>query len=344
MNKLVSLLFFFLTIASSVFFTFGENQKVQAEEANYIAKYSKNQINILDILNENLLLSNNKIYKGNSVKVGILDTGIDYKNKGIHVEDGISTVDYTDNYIDDNGHGTHVAGIVASFAKHNGKVIGIAPDVQLFSIKSMDSEGNSKKENIVAGVQWAIDHDIDILNMSIGSKVNSKSIKDVINKAYKSGILIVTPVGNSGYSRVSNITYPAKYSTTLSVGSVSDKLERSYFSSTGSELDIVAPGEEIYVPALNGIYTYDSGTSMASPYITGVASILLSANRDLTNDDLKTIILLSADYLGNKNEYGYGVVDIPKALNLALLKNNNIKLYNQRIKMYEVSHFSVYGR
>ncbi|MED3729538.1 S8 family peptidase [Priestia filamentosa] len=309
--------------------------KVQAEATYYQNNYFDWKVSISNLLNENMLLSNGKVYTGNNIRVGVLDTGIDYNNKGLYVQGGISTVNNTDDYIDTNGHGTHVAGIISSSVIHKDKTIGVAPKAQLFAIKSMDNKGHAREESIIAGVQWAIDHDIDILNMSIGSEIDSKGVREILEKAYDDGMFIVAPVGNSDYPTESSINYPAKYNTVLAVGSVNTELKRSFFSNIGPELDIVALGEEIYGPNINNTYTYETGTSVASPYVAGVAALLLSANKDLTNDDLKEILILSANYLGNKNEYGNGIINIPGALNLALLKKENSNLYNYRINLYK---------
>jgi len=335
MNKLIYVLLGVLITSITFLSPYSVKAEVGAAGTLYEDYYFGWQINILDVLNENMLLSNREIYKGENIKVGVLDTGIDYKNEGLHVQRGISTINNVDDYMDYNGHGTHVAGIISSSKKHKNKTIGVAPKVQLFAIKSLNNEGNSKEESIISGVQWAIDQDIDVLNMSIGTEVDSKGVKDILASAYKHGMFIVAPVGNSDYPESSNITYPAKYSSVFAVGSVNNKLKRSFFSNMGQELDIVSLGEEIYGPSLNETYTYETGTSMASPYVAGVAAILLSANHNLTNSELKEILILSADYLGDKTEYGYGIINIPKALNLALLKKKDIRLYNYKLNLYK---------
>ncbi|AYE53782.1 S8 family peptidase (plasmid) [Priestia megaterium NCT-2] len=309
--------------------------QAKAEEKVYRNSFSQQKVNILDVINENMLLRDEKLYKGNSIKVGILDTGIDYNNKELRIQDGVSTINDTNNYMDYNGHGTHVAGIIESVTAHKNNSVGISPSVQLFAIKALNDKGDAKASSVIAGVQWAIDHHIDVLNMSIGSEINSKGIRNILEKAYKSGMFIVAPVGNNGYSIKSNITYPAKYDIVFSVGSVNNKLKRSAFSSMGSELDIVAPGEKIYGPSLNNSHTYETGTSMASPYVAGVAALLLSANKDLSPNDLKNILELSADPLGDIHKYGNGIIDIPRALNLALLKKKNVKLYKHHTILYK---------
>lgn len=312
-----------------------EGHESNAKGNSYRDGYHQKNLNILDVISENMLLSNKKNYKGDPIKVGVLDTGIDYNNNELCIQNGVSTVDDTNSYMDYNGHGTHVAGIIKSVTTYNNNSLDIAPKIQLFAIKALDDKGNAKASSVVAGVQWAIDHHIDVLNMSIGSEVNSKNTRDILEKAYKSGMFIVAPVGNNGYSTTSNITYPAKYDMVLSVGSVNKQLQRSMFSSMGPELDIVALGEGVYGPSLNSSHTYESGTSMAAPYVSGLGALLLSVDKDLTPTDLKNIIQLSADNLGDRNKYGNGVVDIPRALNLALLKKKNVKLYKHHVNLYK---------
>ncbi|PFN83627.1 peptidase S8 [Bacillus sp. AFS076308] len=268
-----------------------------------------------------------KKYGGSGIKVGILDTGVDYNHKDLNIKGGISLIDKSNNYMDYSGHGTHVAGIVGSLDNGIG-TIGIAPNVQLFAIKALDYNEKGKISNIIAGVQWAIDNEIDILNMSVGAPIYSKDLKNVLEKAYLAGMFIVAPVGNNGFSYQSNILYPAKFPTVFAVGSVDKNLQRSRFSNVGNELDIMAPGEKIISTFINNKYAYGQGTSMASPLVAGAAAVLLSADPTLTNIQISAILKISAKRRGDTYEYSNGVLDVSKALDIVLLKKKDTFLYN----------------
>ncbi|WEZ10353.1 S8 family peptidase (plasmid) [Priestia flexa] len=296
-------------------------------EKNNIYKASKNvNKEVTNVYKINNLKVNNQSYKGKGVKIGILDTGIDYTHQDLNIKGGVSILDEKDSYIDENGHGTNVAGVIGAMNDNN--LTGIASDAQLYAIKVINKNGEGKEENIIQGVKWAVDHKMDILNMSIGTKIYSKNIEDVIRQAENAGILIVAPAGNSGYSTKSNLSYPAKFNDVIAVGSVNKYFKRSIFSSVGSELDIMATGENILTTSLNNKYTYESGTSIAAPYVTGAAAILLSIDHNLTNKDLKIILKVSATKLGEKHQYGSGLLDIKRAIEFVQLKKTNEQLYN----------------
>lgn len=266
-------------------------------------------------------------YKGEGVKIGILDTGIDYNHGDLNVKGGVSVDGNKDDYIDENGHGTNVAGVIGGLNR-NKNIYGIAPKSELYSIKALDRNGDGSNKEIIEGVKWAIYHNIDILNMSISSNLYSKDVYNILKEADKAGIFVVAPAGNSGYSSKSNISYPAKFHTVMSVGSVNKQLQRSFFSNVGKELDIMAPGEDVLTTGINNDYTKESGTSIAAPYISGTAAVLLSIDPGLTNKDIETILKSSASRLGKKYEYGKGLVNLNRAIKLTLLRTQNRELYN----------------
>ncbi|GAE35802.1 subtilisin savinase [Halalkalibacter akibai JCM 9157] len=128
----------------------------------------------------------NSALTGKGVSVAVIDTGIDRNHQDLKVVGGVSTVDYTDSYHDDNGHGTHVAGIIA--ALHNGIGIrGVAPDIELFSVKALDETGAGYVSDIVSAIDWSIRNNIDIINLSIGMPRHSHSLETIVNRAYERG-------------------------------------------------------------------------------------------------------------------------------------------------------------
>lgn len=249
-------------------------------------------------------------YKGNAVKVAILDTGIRLNHPDLTVYGGYDATG-TGSYNDDNGHGTHVAGTVAALDNTVG-VLGVAPAVRLYSVKVLDRNGNGTYSDIIAGIQWAINNNMDIINMSLGGSTGSTALQNACNAAYNAGILLVAAAGNSGTASGSTecINYPARYSSVIAVGSITSSNTRSSFSSTGSTLELMAPGSNIYSTTYNGGYGTMSGTSMACPHVTGVAALIKSVKPSLTNVQIRNILNATAnDMWHDPWRYGNGLVD-----------------------------------
>lgn len=123
---------------------------------------------------------------GKGIRIGVLDTGIDSKHPDLKIGGGVCVLqaDCTMGYMDDNGHGTHVAGVIAGINNDIGSV-GVAPDSELFAIKALDSTGGGTTTTILSGIEWAMKNDIDIVNMSITTKDNDLALKTMIDRAYE---------------------------------------------------------------------------------------------------------------------------------------------------------------
>ncbi|MBE3570537.1 MAG: S8 family peptidase [Bacillales bacterium] len=248
---------------------------------------------------------------GKGVKIAVIDTGI-APHSDLNIAGGISTVDYTSSYKDDNGHGTHVAGIIG--AKRNGVgIAGVAPDAQIYAVKALDKNGYGNLQDIAEALDWAIANKMDVINMSFGTNTDSKILHDLVDKAYKSGILLVAAGGNNGNSAGTGDTveYPAKYSSVVAVSSLDSNKNRSVFSATGPEIEISAPGENIVSTFLNGDYAVGSGTSMAAPHVAGMLALLKQMHPNEMNSQLRRDAENEAIDLGKKGKddwYGYGMV------------------------------------
>lgn len=248
--------------------------------------------------------------KGAGMRVAILDTGIRTNHEDLTVYGGYDTTG-TGSYNDDNGHGTHVAGTVAALDNSVG-VIGAAPSARLYAVKVLDRSGSGSYSNIISGIQWAINNGMDVINMSLGGSSGSTALQDACNAAYNAGILLVAAAGNEGTSYGSSecIGYPARYSSVMAVGSITSSNIRSSFSSTGSTLEIMAPGSSIYSTTYNGGYGTMSGTSMACPHVAGVAALVWGADQSLSNVQLRNILNNTANDMWNDSwRYGNGLVD-----------------------------------
>lgn len=272
---------------------------------------------------------NTKPYTGKNVKIGILDSGIDTEHRDIKVAGGYcafvnqcsSGVPYDDN----NGHGTHVAGVIAAQANDTG-IVGIAPKAELYSIKVLNEIGIGTTGSMIRGIEWAIENNIDILNLSITTTTNDPVMENTLKVAYEKGMLLVGAAGNLGVEQPkgNSITYPAKLSSVIAVGAVTDSLAKLPESSTGPEIEIAAPGYAIFstypsewdfADGKQDGYTYLSGTSMAAPHVTGVLALYKERFPSMTNVQLRALITSLAKDLGTPgrdSNFGFGLVQYEK--------------------------------
>lgn len=249
---------------------------------------------------------------GQGVKVAIIDTGISI-HEDLSVKGGKNFISKNGSYIDDNGHGTHVAGTIAGLNNNLG-VVGVAPAAELYALKALDKNGSANWSNIAQAIDWAITNKMQIINMSFGGSVGSKTVERVINKAYNSGILLIAAAGNEG---ANSIIYPANYSTVIAVGATDDTNTIASFSNRGSKLELVAPGVDINSTFLGNSYISASGTSMATPHVVGTAALIWSKYPGLTNTEVRERLKSSATDLGATGfdtTYGYGLVNANKAI------------------------------
>lgn len=239
-----------------------------------------------------------------SVRIGVLDTGIDSNHPSlsnlVNTSLGRSFVDSTT--IDRNGHGTHVAGTIASY----GSVSGVMQNATLIPIKVLSDSGSGTMYGIQQGIIHAANVRADVINMSLTGGGYDRGIDEAIQSAVSLGTIVVAATGNEG---VSSISYPAAYSGSIAVGSVTSSRTRSSFSNYGTGLDVMAPGSNIYSTYPNGQYTSMSGTSMATPHVAGVLGLMRSANPNLTPAAARDILRNTAQPAGSANQYGYGIVD-----------------------------------
>lgn len=260
------------------------------------------------------------ISKGSpDVVVAVLDTGIDiyhaeFKNKIFKNvfeslngtdEDGNGLIDDTngwDFYNDDNSlldsvedsrHGTHVAGIIAAEAG-NGGISGVAPNVKILPLKFINGTYGYTSDAIAA-IEYASEMGVRIINCSWGSKEYNPALYDVIRQT---DALFVCAAGNNGDNAVNNPIYPANYalSNVISVAAVNNKGELAEFSNYGLNIDVAAPGVNILSTMPDENYGVISGTSMATPFVTGIASLVLSVDPSVSSEDIKNSILNGAEY------------------------------------------------
>jgi len=283
------------------------------------------------------------VTKGNeNVVVAVLDTGIipehpDLKDNllpGVNFVGGnnsypienysITDTDPTDytTFAEGGSHGTHVAGIIGALTNNNIGVAGINWDVNILPVKVLNRSGGSSWD-VAEGIYYAIDKNVDIINMSLGSNHKSYLQEDAIKEAYNNEITIIAATGNEG----SSVYYPAAFPETIAVGAVDSNNDKTSYSNYGPEVDLVAPGggygEGIYSTwgyyeneNLYSSYNYMIGTSMAAPHVSGIAA-LLTANGIIGPEKIRERLINTSIDLGNNvkdDNHGYGLVDAYGAL------------------------------
>ncbi len=246
------------------------------------------------------------ITEGSSnIKMAILDTGIDHNHQSLK---NFVNTSLGKSFVGDNttmdvfGHGTHVAGTVASY----GSVSGVMKNATLIPVKVLADDGFGSVFGIEQGILYAADFGADVINMSLGGEGYVQSMNDACETAVAKGSVVVAAAGNWG---VSPVIYPAGYNSVIAVGSVDSDRTRSNFSNYGDGLDIMAPGVNIYSTVPNNGYEYWSGTSMATPHVSGVVGLMRSANPKVTVSEIRKVLNNTAQYAGPAWEYGAGIVD-----------------------------------
>ncbi len=279
-------------------------------------------------------------YTGKNITVAIIDTGISPHMDLIYPKSRIAGFkDFVNNesrMYDDNGHGTHCAGILAgSGYASKGKYKGIAPEANILSIKVLDENGNGNTSDILSTVQWIIDnkevYKTRIINFSLGAIAQSREKRDPLvkaaNRAIENNFIVVAAVGNSGPLR-NTILSPATSRHVISVGALDDKRTPELnddviaeFSSRGPTFDrikkpdLIAPGVNIMSLSNTNLtgYTNLSGTSMSAPMVSGAAALLLNENPNYTHFDIKRKLLNACSRIkASSYEQGAGVLDIER--------------------------------
>lgn len=278
------------------------------------------------------------------IKVAVLDTGINLSHPEIQPAllpgyDFVNIIDGADRFLgdyldaddipeDEVGHGTHVAGIIA--AKGIAMPIGVVPHCKIMPVRVLAAMSRGGKrvgaglvDNINAGIKWAIDQGADVINMSLGIRHTGGGLphQEVVDYAQRKGVSIVAASGNDGQEQ---LYYPAALPYVITVGAVDELGNIAGFSTYGNQVDLAAPGTNIYSSHLNHEYAFSTGTSHASPFVAGAVALLKSYalkknGTHLSDSQIKHILKHTADKLDTRFKHrkaGFGRLNLLDALRL----------------------------
>lgn len=223
--------------------------------------------------------------------MAILDSGVDYLDN-IEVKERINLIDdieISPLFEDYTGHGTAIASIlVASYDNVYSNVKGVNPNIELYSARVLDENNEAPLSRVLEGIYWAIDKNVNIISISFGSEEYSESLKMAIDDAVSRGILVIAAAGNNGVDGA--VEYPAAFENVVSVGAINSQGHLSELTSTGGELDVVAPGMAVRVTSFFGEEALASGTSIAVPHVVGLSSLIWQEDLSKDSQFVRTVL------------------------------------------------------
>ncbi|MCF6209192.1 MAG: S8 family peptidase [Gammaproteobacteria bacterium] len=267
-------------------------------------------------------VAHDKGITGKEIKVAVIDTGIDYNHEDLdaNYRGGYDFIYDDDDPMDDswNSHGTHIAGIIGAEANGTG-VVGVAPEVSLYAVKALDGGGFGTLGTIVASIQWAVENDMDIINLSLAG-IDSQILQEACDAAYAAGVLIIAAAGNTFGAAAA---FPGAYDSVIAVTGTDPADQRGFYTPIDPAIELAAPGLGIRSTAQYNGYIEQSGTSQSAAHVTGTAALVMAAgvgdvNSDgvIDNRDVRQQLQMTAIDLGKPGrdeEYGFGLVDVSEA-------------------------------
>jgi thermitase len=250
-----------------------------------------------------------------SLLVAVVDSGIDYTHPDLvtnYVPLGYDWVDKDNDPIDNYGHGTHIAGIIAATINNSIGIAGLA-QVRIMAERGLDNDGHGYEDDLANAIIHAVDEGANIINLSWGGD-ESMLIHDAIEYAYANDVLVIASAGNDG---TSNKHYPAAHEEVVAVTATDATDKPAFFTSFGDWVEVAAPGVNILSTMWSGSYKNMSGTSMAAPHVSGAAALIWSRSPNMTRDQLIKQLLYTSDDLGDQGfdeYYGYGRINIRRAI------------------------------
>ncbi len=276
-----------------------------------------------------------QLERGNeTVVIAVIDTGVDLDhvdlasnlwnnsneipNNGLD-DDGNGYIDdvYGWNFItntsdisDTDGHGTHVAGIIAAVTNNSEGVAGVCWNCKLMILKTLDTNGGTTID-IVNAIYYATDNNASIISMSFGGNTSDEELKNALDYASSKGVLLIAAAGNDGNETKK---FPAAFDNVLAVAATNESDAKADFSQFGAWIDLAAPGTNILSTYLDNLYAYGNGTSMSTPVVSSVAALLLSKNPNLTPLQLYTALKSSVTPVNSDEYIGTGIINAWLAL------------------------------
>ncbi|GAB4194249.1 MAG: S8 family peptidase [Roseiflexaceae bacterium] len=273
------------------------------------------------------------ITTGGEVVIAILDTGVSSSHPDLSgkVLPGYNFFRNNGDASDDNGHGTYTAGVAAAESDNGEGIAGICWGCKILPVKVLGPRGQGDDASVAQGIRWAVDQGARILNLSLGSPEESEVLRDAVRYAYDRNVLLVAASGN-GQAEGNVPNYPAAYPEVLAVSATDGSDVTTGFTTTGSYVDIAAPGVGVWSTVWDSqqgdTYSGSNGTSAAAPYVAGAAALVLSLRPELSNAQLAEALMRSADDKGppgRDNDYGAGRLNVLRAVQLASDPNQNFQ-------------------
>jgi hypothetical protein len=256
------------------------------------------------------------IYTGaDNITLAVIDSGVD----GNHPElaskmvQGRNTNNNSDDTSDGCPHGTHVSGTAGAIGNNNLGVAGVNWGVKIMPVRVLSGCGGTEAQ-CAAGIIWATDHGAQVGTMSLQYYTGSQTFRDSVDYAYDNGVLLIAANGN-GRGRV--VAYPAKFPHCMGIAATDDDDNFASFSNYGPECDISAPGDAVWSCENGGGYSFKSGTSMATPHVSGLATLMLSFSPSLTHDQVEQILKETAEDKGDEGwdeRFGWGRINAHQAM------------------------------
>ncbi len=238
---------------------------------------------------------------GQDILIAVLDTGIDQRHEDL-ADKVVASANFSDSPTasDRNGHGTHIAGIIAATADNGIGIAGIAPNCRLLNVKVAEDNGMVWPSTIAKGIVWAVDNGAKVINMSLTVSSPNQALEDALDYAWSNGVVVVAASGNSAGGKP---VYPACYVNCIAVAATDASDSVVSWSSRADWIDVAAPGVSIYSTLPSDGYDYKNGTSMATAFVSAVVSLLFTTANDdngngFVNDEVRKTIEGSCDELG----------------------------------------------
>lgn len=255
------------------------------------------------------------VTRGEGVKVCVVDSGVDPSHKDLkdNIIEGINTTEEgsPQDFTDRLGHGSHIAGTIAAVDNAEG-VIGVAPKAAIYAARVIRRTGTGRFSDVLEGLAWCMKKKTPLISLSLSVPYDYPPLKEAMEAVENAGILVVAAAGNSG----GPVEFPAAYPQVIAVGAMDENGRAASFSARGPEVDFIAPGVDIVSAYMNGLYSESSGTSMATPHVTGLAALAIAAGGLKNAEEVRQVLRKAASPLPlvPQEAQGAGFIDALKVV------------------------------